>query len=88
LKRKQCIAIVGAVALRILCEKGVANADDWPVRPITMIVPFAAGSASDTVGRVMAAALTDPAHAGDRGDTPPATPRQGTRSQVASRSNN
>lgn len=59
MKRKQWVAIVGVVALRVLCATGIANAEDWPVRPVTMVVPFAAGSASDTVGRVMAAALSD-----------------------------
>jgi tripartite-type tricarboxylate transporter receptor subunit TctC len=31
----------------------------WPTRPVTMVVPFAAGSASDTVGRILAAHLSD-----------------------------
>ena len=31
-----------------------AAADDYPSRPITMVVPFAAGGPTDVVGRVMA----------------------------------
>ena len=34
-------------------------AQDWPIRPVTMVVPFAAGSASDTVGRILAARLSE-----------------------------
>jgi tripartite-type tricarboxylate transporter receptor subunit TctC len=33
----------------------LATAQSWPTRPVTMVVPFAAGSASDTVGRILAA---------------------------------
>jgi tripartite-type tricarboxylate transporter receptor subunit TctC len=32
----------------------VACAQDWPSRPITMVVPFAAGGTTDLLGRVMA----------------------------------
>src|SRR5271156_6741674 len=32
---------------------GAARADDYPSRPIRVISPFPAGSASDTVGRVV-----------------------------------
>ncbi len=31
----------------------------WPTRPVSMVVPFAAGSASDTVGRILAARLSE-----------------------------
>jgi tripartite-type tricarboxylate transporter receptor subunit TctC len=36
-----------------------APAQSWPDRPVTMIVPFAPGSASDTVGRLLTARLTE-----------------------------
>ena len=36
---------------------GAAAAADFPVRPIRLIVPQAAGSASDTVARLVAAEL-------------------------------
>jgi tripartite-type tricarboxylate transporter receptor subunit TctC len=47
-----------AVALTsVLAAGGLAYADDWPTRPITMIVPFAAGGPTDVVGRVVAQGL-------------------------------
>jgi tripartite-type tricarboxylate transporter receptor subunit TctC len=36
-----------------------AFAQDWPTRPVTMIVPYAAGGPVDTVGRIMAQGLTE-----------------------------
>src|SRR5215831_3778151 len=36
-----------------------AMAQDWPTRPVTMVVPFAAGSASDTLARVLGARLSE-----------------------------
>jgi tripartite-type tricarboxylate transporter receptor subunit TctC len=53
------VAMIGGLTLTALVLSGPARADDWPTRPVTMVVPFAAGSASDTVGRVMAAALSE-----------------------------
>lgn len=37
----------------------VAQAQDWPVRPLTLVVPFAAGGPVDTAARIMAARLTE-----------------------------
>ena len=42
----------GAVALPAVSR--IAKAQTYPSRPITMIVPFAAGGPNDTVGRIMA----------------------------------
>jgi tripartite-type tricarboxylate transporter receptor subunit TctC len=46
-------------AALIACAAYPAVAQSWPTRPITMVVPFGAGSASDTVGRVLAAGLSE-----------------------------
>ena len=40
-------------------------AQDWPTRPVSMVVPFAAGSASDTMARAPPA-LRGPGPAGHR----------------------
>src|SRR5262249_12051853 len=31
-----------------------AQAEDWPTRPLTLVVPFSAGGSSDTIGRIIA----------------------------------
>ena len=36
-----------------LALAGSAGAQDWPRRPVTMVVPFAAGSAADVFARIM-----------------------------------
>jgi tripartite-type tricarboxylate transporter receptor subunit TctC len=36
-----------------------AAADDWPTRPVTMVVPFAAGGPADAVGRILAARVSE-----------------------------
>jgi tripartite-type tricarboxylate transporter receptor subunit TctC len=45
-----------AIALTLTTQ---AHAQDWPNRPVTMIVPFAAGGPVDTVGRIQAARLSE-----------------------------
>ena len=53
------VAMIGGLMLTALVLSGPSSAEDWPTRPVTMVVPFGAGSASDTVGRVLAAALSE-----------------------------
>src|SRR5438874_9670136 len=49
--------IAGAVAFAAAITP--AAAQDWPVRPVSMVVPFAAGSASDTVARILGGRLSE-----------------------------
>jgi tripartite-type tricarboxylate transporter receptor subunit TctC len=44
-------AIVGAAV--VVVSPHIASAQTYPTRPVTMIVPFAAGGPADTVGRIM-----------------------------------
>jgi len=47
-------AMIGAlIALAAILHGATARAETWPSRTITVIVPFAAGSASDVVTRIM-----------------------------------
>jgi tripartite-type tricarboxylate transporter receptor subunit TctC len=46
-------------ALTLIAMAGGASAQNWPARPVTMVVPFVAGSASDTVGRLLAVGLSE-----------------------------
>lgn len=49
-----------AVALAaVLLATAPARGQGWPTRPITMVVPFAAGGPTDAVGRVVAQGLSE-----------------------------
>ena len=43
-------ALAAFSALATIAAVGAASAQSWPTRPVTMVVPFAAGSSSDTAG--------------------------------------
>ena len=52
--------IVKSAALAILLAfNGVAQAQDYPSRPVTLIIPFAAGGPQDTIGRVIAQSMSE-----------------------------
>jgi tripartite-type tricarboxylate transporter receptor subunit TctC len=75
LTRRAIVALAGLLAVAGLAQASVARrhdlmnglkslgfhsgAADWPSRPITMVVPFAAGGPTDVVGRIMAQRLGD-----------------------------
>jgi tripartite-type tricarboxylate transporter receptor subunit TctC len=46
--------LVTALAIGILAFASIARAQDWPTRPVTMMVPFAAGGPVDVLGRILA----------------------------------
>jgi tripartite-type tricarboxylate transporter receptor subunit TctC len=43
----------------VLAATCPALGQSWPTRPMTMIIPFAAGSSSDIVGRILASRLSE-----------------------------
>src|SRR6185295_18252153 len=49
----------GLAALAALALAGPAAAQDYPTRPITMVIPFAAGGPTDVLGRVVAARMSE-----------------------------
>ena len=49
---------VVAAALLFALVGGAAGAQNFPTRPITLIVPFAAGGPSDTIGRLIALGMS------------------------------
>ena len=54
LSRYVAVALVGSLQ----CI-GPVRSQDWPTRPVTMVVPFAAGGPADTVGRILASGLSE-----------------------------
>ena len=53
-----CAILLGALAA-VLLSPTVLQAQSWPSRPVTMVVPFAAGGPMDTVGRILAPRLSE-----------------------------
>jgi tripartite-type tricarboxylate transporter receptor subunit TctC len=51
--------IMIAATAALIAWSGAAKAQDWPARPVTMVVPFAAGGPVDTIARIMAARLSE-----------------------------
>jgi tripartite-type tricarboxylate transporter receptor subunit TctC len=45
--------LVAALLVGTLAVAASANAQDWPTRPVTMVVPFAAGGPIDTIARIV-----------------------------------
>jgi tripartite-type tricarboxylate transporter receptor subunit TctC len=51
------LKLIVQTALLVLLASG-AQAQNYPVKPITMVVPFSAGGPTDTLGRTIAQAMT------------------------------
>jgi tripartite-type tricarboxylate transporter receptor subunit TctC len=51
-----------ALAFAILASASFAQAQDWPLRPVTFVVPYAAGGPSDSQARILAARLGELLH--------------------------
>jgi tripartite-type tricarboxylate transporter receptor subunit TctC len=52
---------LGLIALAVGLAGG-ARSQDWPQRPVTVIVPFAAGGSTDGIARSIAQWLSDNLH--------------------------
>src|SRR5262245_50596899 len=50
-------AVVGAVAIGAIALSSTAFAQDYPNKPLTMVIPFAAGGPQHAIGRVVGARM-------------------------------
>lgn len=50
---RRTVVALAAAAFSVLAP-ATASAQAWPTRPITMVIPFAAGGPTDVLGRIMA----------------------------------
>jgi tripartite-type tricarboxylate transporter receptor subunit TctC len=50
---------MAAAALVIALSAGTGHSQDWPTRPVNLVVPYAAGGPVDTIARIMAARLSE-----------------------------
>jgi len=57
--RKRRMMTCSAVLAALLPAAAISAESDYPNRPVRMIVPFAPGGASDTVGRILQPALAE-----------------------------
>jgi tripartite-type tricarboxylate transporter receptor subunit TctC len=51
--------LYAAVIASLLASSGIAAAQNYPTRPVTMIIPFAAGGPTDVLGRVVGARMSE-----------------------------
>ena len=51
--------VVGALLAPVLAFAGAAGAQEWPSRPVTVVVPFGAGGPIDVMARVIAPRMSE-----------------------------
>src|SRR6266436_6006606 len=56
------LRIIAAAVLALIAAAAPAPAQDWPTRPLTLVVPFAAGGAFDVMARVFTPQLSQNLH--------------------------
>src|SRR6267378_3718726 len=59
MERPMLRIIAGTALAAFAAFTNPAAAQDWPNRPVTLVVPYAAGGPVDTVARIMAARLSE-----------------------------
>ena len=59
-KRRQVLTLAGITALTLaaMAMPGAAIADEYPSKPIKLVIPYATGGVSDAMGRMTATALS------------------------------
>jgi tripartite-type tricarboxylate transporter receptor subunit TctC len=56
---RRAFAVAVASLFAIGCTLGPAAAQDWPTRPVTMVVPFPPGGGTDVLGRIIGHRLSE-----------------------------
>ena len=56
---RRAISHLAAVAAVLASSLGAAQAQDWPTRPMTLVVTFAAGSGDDVLARILSPRLSE-----------------------------
>jgi tripartite-type tricarboxylate transporter receptor subunit TctC len=54
-----CFRMLASVFVALLAFTASSAAQDYPAKPVTMIIPFAAGGPTDVLGRVMAQRMSE-----------------------------
>jgi tripartite-type tricarboxylate transporter receptor subunit TctC len=54
-----CFRMLASVFVALLAFTASSAAQDYPTKPVTMIIPFAAGGPTDVLGRVMAQRMSE-----------------------------
>ncbi|HEY4405354.1 MAG TPA: tripartite tricarboxylate transporter substrate binding protein [Xanthobacteraceae bacterium] len=60
--RRRIVATVACAMLAFCLPGAVAQAQEWPRKPVRIVSPFAAGGSSDTMGRIVAENLSQRMH--------------------------
>src|SRR5262249_3921004 len=56
---RHAFGLVVAAAFATAAAPALAETQNWPTRPITVVVPFAAGSSSDTAARIISVGMSE-----------------------------
>ncbi len=59
MEHSRSLAVAIALSALVTADMPFLQAQDYPSRAVTIVVPFAAGGSTDTIGRVIAQKLTD-----------------------------
>jgi tripartite-type tricarboxylate transporter receptor subunit TctC len=57
--RRKCLVLSGLLAAALPAAPAFGQADEYPSRPLRMIIPFAPGGASDFIGRILQPKLAE-----------------------------